>query len=143
MYKNVLLPTDGSAASNAALEEALKFASHCGAAVRLVYVCEDPPYVLAEGPVDLGDAIERQGELILAQAAEKARKAAVAATTVLVKPGDRRVAAAITEEAERSGCDLIVMGTHGRRGLEHFLLGSVAEGVLRRSKVPVLLLRSR
>jgi nucleotide-binding universal stress UspA family protein len=143
MYKNILLPTDGSAASNAALEEAFKFATDCGSAVRLVYVCEDPPYILAEGPVDLGDAMQRQGERVLADAAAKAREAAVPAKTALVKAGNRRVAAAITDEAERSGSDLIVMGTHGRRGVEHLLLGSVAEGVLRRASVPVLLLRSR
>ena len=56
---------------------------------------------------------------------------------------DRRIATAIVEEAAAWGADLIVIGTHGRRGFEHLVLGSVAEGVVRRATVPVLLIRSR
>ena len=55
----------------------------------------------------------------------------------------RRVASAIVEEANAEGIDLIILGTHGRRGLEHLVLGSVAEGVARRAAVPVLLIRKR
>ena len=60
----------------------------------------------------------------------------------LVDAGERRVAQAIIEEAERRRADLIAMGTHGRRGVQHFMLGSVAEGVIRQATIPVLLLRS-
>jgi nucleotide-binding universal stress UspA family protein len=143
MYKKILVPTDGSEPSNAALQEALKFAKTLGSAVRIVYVWQPMSYILAEGPVDLSAAMRREGEVILDGAAAKAREAGVAAEIALVEAGDRRVPAAIAEEAVRAQSDLILMGTHGRRGFEHLVLGSVAEGVLRRASVPVLLLRSR
>jgi nucleotide-binding universal stress UspA family protein len=76
-------------------------------------------------------------------AAAKAREAGVHAETALIKTEGRRVAAVIVEEAEGASSDLVIMGTHGRRGVEHLLLGSVAEGVVRRATVPVLLLRGR
>lgn len=143
VYKKILVPTDGSAPSDAALQEALKFAKVLGCGVRIVYVWEPMSYILAEGPVDLSAAMRRQGEHVLDGAAAKAREAGVTPETALVEAADRRVPAAIADEAVRSQCDLIVMGTHGRRGFEHLVLGSVAEGVLRRATVPVLLLRSR
>ena len=143
MYKKILVPTDGSEPSNAALQEALKFAKTLGSAVRIVYVWEPMSYILAEGPVDLSAAMRREGQVILDGAAAKAREAGVSAEIALVEAADRRVPAAIAEEAVRAQSDLILMGTHGRRGFEHLVLGSVAEGVLRRASVPVLLLRSR
>lgn len=142
MFRRILIPVDGSAASDAALSEALKLAREQGATLRLVYICEPLQYILAEGPVDLSAEVRRQGELVIAAAASMAGKAAVAAETALVETADRRVAEAIVEEAIRWGADLIAMGTHGRRGFEHLILGSVAEGVARRATVPVLLLRS-
>jgi nucleotide-binding universal stress UspA family protein len=143
MYKRILVPVDGTPQSTAALQEALKFAGACGSALRLVYVCEALSYTLAEGPIDLADAVRRQGQQVLDEAVAKAREAGVSAERALIEAGDQRVAAVIAEEAVRSGSDLIMMGTHGRRGFEHFMLGSVAEGVLRRATVPVLLLRSQ
>jgi len=73
----------------------------------------------------------------------QARASGVEATTALVAAGSRRVPTAIVEEATAAGVDLIAMGTHGRRGVERFLLGSVAEGVARRATVSVLLMRPR
>ena len=143
MYRKILVPIDGSEPSESALHEAFKFANECASAIRLVFVCEDLPYVLAEGPADIARAMEREGTRILAQAAARARAIGVAAETVLVKAAGRRLEAAIVEEADGSGCDLIVMGTHGRSGIEHLMLGSVAEAVLRRARLPVLLLRAR
>jgi nucleotide-binding universal stress UspA family protein len=143
MYRRILIPVDGSAPSDAALGEALEFAKEQGATARLVYICEPLQYILAEGPVDLTAEVRRQGEKVLAAATARAGRAAVAAETALVETADRRVADAIAEEARRWGADLIAMGTHGRRGFEHLVLGSVAEGVLRRATAPVLLLRSR
>jgi nucleotide-binding universal stress UspA family protein len=123
--------------------EALRFAHEQGARVRLVYICEPLQYILAEGPVDLSTEVRRQGEVIISAATAKARKAAVAAEAALLETADRRVEEAIVNEARTWGADLIAMGTHGRRGFEHLVLGSVAEGVLRRATVPVLLLRSQ
>ena len=143
MYKSILVPTDGSKPSDAALQDALKVARAFGSAVRIVYVWEPMSYILAEGPIDLSAAMRSEGERILGAAVAKAREAGVSAQTALVEAADRRIPAAIADEAERARSDLIIMGTHGRRGFEHLVLGSVAEGVLRRAAVPVLLLRSR
>jgi nucleotide-binding universal stress UspA family protein len=128
MYKKILVPLDGSKTSTAALAEALQFAGEQGARLTLLFVCESMYYILAEGPVDL--------------TAAQAREARVEVEVALVDAGERRVAQAIIEEAERRRADLIAMGTHGRRGVQHFMLGSVAEGVIRQATIPVLLLRS-
>jgi nucleotide-binding universal stress UspA family protein len=143
MYKVILVPVDGSEASRDALEEALLLAAEQGAAARLIYVCEPVRHIVMEGIVDLTHAMRREGELLLGQAAERARSYGVQATTAIVEAGDRRVAVAIVDEATAAGADLIAMGTHGRQGVEHLFLGSVAEGVARRAGVPVLLVRKR
>ena len=143
MYKQILVPVDGSETSKTALQEALKPAREQGAKVCLVYVCEPMSYVLAEGIINLTAAVRREGERIIGEALTKAQEAGVDATTALVESGDRRVPATIVEQAAAAGADLIAMGTHGRRGVEHFFLGSVAEGVVRRSGIPVLLIRGR
>ena len=143
MYRQILIPVDGSETSRAALQESLKLARDQGAQVRLVYVCEPVKHVVVEGVIDLTAAVRREGESVLEQALGQARAAGVEAATALVESGSRRVAAAIVDEAAAAGADLIAMGTHGRQGVEHLLLGSVAEGVARRAGVPVLLIRGR
>lgn len=143
MYKHILVPLDGSKASAAALKEALGLAKEQGARVCLTHVYERIKHVVTEGVIDLTPSLRRQGEQLLAEALGRARKAGVKATTALVEAGSRRVPAAIVEQAAAEGADLIVMGTHGRKGFERLMLGSVAEGVARRTTVPVLLLPHR
>lgn len=143
MYKQMLVPVDGSVPSNRALEEALKLAKEQGARVRLIHVLEPLHNLAIEGYGDLDGAVRAEAERVLAEAAARAQAAGVEASTTLVEAGGRRVAAAIADEAARWGADLIVMGTHGHRGFEHLVLGSVAEGVMRRATVPVLLVRAR
>lgn len=143
MYQSILVPVDGSEPSRTTLREALRLAREQKAAVRLLYVCEPMTHVFTEGPIDLADAVRRGGEQILSQALDDARKAGVEASTALVESVGQRVASVIVEHAGAVGADLIAMGTHGRRGVEHLFLGSVAEGVARRATVPVLLIRGR
>lgn len=143
MYKRILVPVDGSESSDASLSEALKLAKEQGARVCLVHVYERVRHVVTEGLVDLTPALRRQGEQLLAEALRRARMAGVKATTALVAAGSRRVPAVIVEQATAERADLIAMGTHGRRGFERLILGSVAEGVARRATVPVLLLPRR
>jgi nucleotide-binding universal stress UspA family protein len=143
MYKRILVPLDGSEASAATLKEALKFAKEQGARVCLTHVYERIKHVVTEGVIDLTPALRRQGEQLLAEALRQARKAGVKATAALVAAGSRRIPAAIVEQAVAEGADLIAMGTHGRKGFERLMLGSVAEGVARRATVPVLLLPRR
>lgn len=143
MYKHIFVPLDGSKASAAALKEALGLAKEQGARVCLTHVYERIKHVVTEGVIDLTPALRRQGEQLLAEALRRARKAGVKATAKLVDADSRRIPAAIVEQAAAEGADLIVMGTHGRRGVERLILGSVAEGVARRTTVPVLLLPRR
>jgi nucleotide-binding universal stress UspA family protein len=143
MYAHILVPVDGSETSAAALREAVKLAKEQKAKVRLTHVYESIRHVVTEGFVDITPALRRQGEQILADALTRVREAGIEATTALVAAGNRRVSAAIVEEATAAGADLIAMGTHGPRGVERLLLGSVAEGVARRATVSVLLIRPR
>lgn len=143
MYRLILIPVDGSEPSRAALQEALELAKEQGARARLIYVCEPMHHVVVEGVIDLTAAVRREGEQVLKDGVDRARALGVEASSALVEAGTRRVAAAIVDEAVATGADLVAMGTHGRRGVEHLLLGSVAEGVARRVSIPLLLIRGR
>lgn len=141
MFNHVLVPLDGSAMSNAALGKALGLAKEQGAKLHLVSVYEPTVHATSEGAIDLTSALRREAEAIVRDGVKRAAAAGVEATGAVVDAAGRHIAAAIAEEAGARGADLIVIGTHGRRGVERFLLGSVAEGVVRRATVPVLLLR--
>ena len=141
MYQQILIGVDGSETSRAALDDGLKLAREQGAKVLLLNVYEPIVRSALHGVIDLTQAMREEGEQIIAGALDVARKAGVEARTRVIDAVGRRVASVITEEAEAEGADLIVLGTHGRRGLEHLVLGSVAEGVARRAKVPLLLIR--
>lgn len=150
MYERILVATDGSKTSARAVAEAVKVARGSPARLRLVHVI-DSPYAYADAwyaavSADL-EAIQRAwrraGQEILDQAAAAPRQAGVEVETTLLELDGRRVSRVLTEEAERWGAELIVIGSHGRQGLEQLLLGSVAEGVLRTAVVPVLLVRAR
>lgn len=146
MYQRILVPVDGSATAERALREAIKLASG-NAKLRLVYVVEEVYPLDAEGYalVDyaaLQDAVRKTGERTLAQAAEAARRSGIAAETGLLEVPGERVAGVIDGEAMNWRADLIVIGTHGRSGLNRLLLGSVAEDVVRVASVPVLLVRA-
>lgn len=148
MYRRILCPLDGSGPSVAGLREAVGLARQYGARLRLLHVVDD----LVTAPLALGagapggfacvvDALRDEGRKLLARAAEDAQAEAVAAEPVQLEAQGRSVAEVILGEAEQWGADLLVMGTHGRRGLNRLLLGSDAEGVVREASVPVLLTR--
>ncbi len=141
--KHVLVPIDFGESSGAALDVAVELAKSFRASLTLVHTCEIPTYgytALGAAPIDLltpvQDAARRQLEGALA--ALRLRFADARATLRLGIPVDEILAVAADMHA-----DLIVMGTHGRRGLSHFLIGSVAERVVRMSPVPVLTVRQR
>ena len=143
MFKQILLPVDGSNTSNAASHQALALAKEQGAKIRLLTIYEPIKHGTAEGRIDLTAAMRMEGEAILKDAEKASAGSGVEVTTILVNAGARRIATAIVEEGEACGADLIFIGTHGRKGFEHLVLGSVAEGVVRRATVPVLLTRIR
>ncbi len=148
MYKKILVPVDGSDTANAALQEAIKLARSESTGLRIIHVADSSAAVWDSEftPIDLEqirESVRSFARGVLEQAQRTAREAGIEAETRLIEmetPG-QRVAKVIAEHAREWSADLIVIGTHGRRGIDHFLLGSVAEGVMRLSPVPVLLVR--
>ncbi|MBS0588577.1 MAG: universal stress protein [Proteobacteria bacterium] len=144
MYQQILVPIDGSATSERALDEAIKFARQQNARVEIVHVLEDIWYFDSENYLNYAElvhAMKCSGEKMLAQAQTKLQQAGVAVETKLLEAHGERIANVITAEAKNNKADLIMIGTHGRSGFSHMLLGSVAEGVVRTAHIPVLLIR--
>jgi nucleotide-binding universal stress UspA family protein len=144
MFKNVLVPTDGSKLSAKAVKAAVKLARTLGARLTGVYVI--PPYgapVYGDGMIYLPgkerDYAKRQGSKALDEIERAARAAGVACTPVLLAAATPWEGVLKTAGAKR--CDLIVMASHGRRGLSGLLLGSETVKVLTHSKIPVLVCR--
>ena len=147
MYKHILVAVDGSDTSNFALQEAIKLAKEQQATLRLVHVVDETPaYMTMDisfSAADFQKAMREAGQKMLATCAATARKAGIEADTkfAVLEVLTQRICDAINDEAKRWPADLIVIGTHGRHGFNHLLLGSVAEGVIRLAAKPVLVIR--
>jgi len=144
MYKKLFVADDGSEASTAALDEAIKLAGGVGAELHIVFVVFYPK-TFGHPIVNLAaveDALRAEGQTILDRAAARAREAGVAASTAMVEAAREPIAATLLAAAANANADLIVMGTHGRRGIGRAVLGSVAESLLRAATLPVLLVRA-
>lgn len=141
--KKILVPTDHSDAAESALDYAIAFAKSVGAEVTVLHAYDIPLAAFPEGiPVDTADlvtALVNAARESLAACVTKRKDCGVKVTPIL-KPGDARDV--IHEVAAEIGADLIVMGTHGRRGIARALLGSVAENVVRMADRPVLTVRA-
>jgi nucleotide-binding universal stress UspA family protein len=144
MYKTILMPTDGSPCSFQALEHGLGLAKALGAKVHFLYVLENPAQAIWIAPesvpygLELLEDLKKAGEEAIRKALALAQEKGVEAT------GEVREGTPIPTIVEAAkGFDLLVMGTHGRTGLDKLLLGSVTEGVLHRVSVPVLVVRCR
>lgn len=146
MYRRILVPLDGSAASLRGLKEAIRLARDDRARLRLVHVLDETPMLgMLEEGVDLGPFLRdlrKRGGALLERARRRAEKSRVPADATMAESAGGPAADAILREAKRWRADVIVMGTHGRRGLRHVVLGSEAERVVRLSPVPVLLVRA-
>lgn len=148
MFKSILVAVDGSPTSDSALDAAIQLTGQAGAKLRIVNVVDEVSFnwdTEFPNPREIWDALGAGGRAFLAKAATKASQAGIAAETRLIEI-DRlglRIPEAIVQEAEAWPADLIVVGSHGRRGLSRALLGSVAEGVMRLSTKPVLLIRGQ
>ena len=147
MYRKILVPTDGSRLSDRAVKEASLLAQSIGAKLVLFHALPDVQQpIYSEGSSTLLVSRQRtrkaaasRARRVLTAAAKKARAAGVSASKEYaagVSPHDTIVAA-----AQKHRCDLIVMASHGRRGLSRFLLGSETQAVLSRARVPVLVVR--
>ncbi len=149
IYKKILVTVDGSSTGKLALKEAIKIANELSSFLRVIHVI-DSIYVNWSmqpiNPKDVEDAMRVAGiEVIKDTEADIQKTGFKNYETKLVELGrtDRRVEEEIVEEANSWAADLLVIGTHGRRGFNRILLGSVAEGVVRCSNIPVLLIRGK
>lgn len=147
MYKQILIPVDGSNTSNQALQEAIKLAGIHQSRLRLIHIVDETiPYTDIEGFTDiviLRDALTKAGKTTLERAMQAAQKNGIEAESALLETVGGRIADLIVEDAKQWPADLIVLGTHGRRGFDRFFMGSVAEGVARIAPMPVLLIRGQ
>lgn len=148
MYSHILVALDGSETSSHALDAALTLASETGARLTPVYVIDFlvPAYdALGYDPSILIDAFREEGLRVTDDAAQRMAARGVAGTPQIanVQPAGEDIADRILLVAREAGADLIVMGTHGRRGFRRLVLGSVAERVLRAATRPVLMIPAR
>jgi nucleotide-binding universal stress UspA family protein len=149
MYKKILVPIDGSPASNLGLNEAIKLAKDQGAKLRLFHLVDEyiavssPDGVAFSNTDDLLESLRQGGKKIIEKAEALARRHGLTPESVMLESFGGRAADFIVQQANKWGADLIVLGTHGRRGVKRLVMGSDAEQVVRTTRVPVLLVRSK
>ena len=151
MFRRILVPIDGSPTSNRGLDEAIGLARNQKARICLLHVMDE--FVVAMGsdgmmampPSYVDDfmrSLRASGKKLLARAEAKVRKHRVPVEAVLLETAGHRVADLVVKQAKKWRADVIVLGTHGRRGFARLAMGSDAEIVVREAPVPVLLVRS-
>ena len=145
-YQHILVAVDGSPTSDHAVAQAAALARATGGRIRLWNVMDPLAHISGfERPEvysqEVLPRLRQAGEALLQQACAHVKQQGVVVDTVLIENLNTRVAQLVVEHASAWGADLIVLGTHGRRGLERVLMGSDAEQIARTSPVPVLLVR--
>jgi nucleotide-binding universal stress UspA family protein len=143
-YRRILVPVDGSEPSSRALATALQLARHAGGRVCVLHDIDELQYLIPYAdPGALIAAVRAEGRKVLEAALAICASAGVPADTRLVEGVGRRLDEAVADQALSWNADLVVIGSHGRRGLKRVLLGSGAEQVLRLAPVPTLVVRER
>jgi nucleotide-binding universal stress UspA family protein len=149
VFKRILVPIDGSPTSDRGLDQALKLARGQKAALCLLHIVDEHVIiqqadVAATGTIteNFLESLRDGGRKVLARAQARALKQRVRSKPVLVENIVHAVSDVIVDNARKWRADLIVMGTHGRRGITRMVMGSDAEGVVRNTPVPVLLVRA-
>jgi len=138
MYDQLLFPTDGSDGASAVFDHVLDIAAANGSTVHVLHVADTNRDSVTRVGGDVVDALEREGEEIVREAADRAEKRGISTVTEVLQGEPYST---IVDYADSRGVDLIVLPTQGRGGLERFLLGSTADRILRHADVPVLTLR--
>lgn len=146
MYDKILVPVDGSPTSNLGLQEAIKLAKLCGAKLQLIHVVDLMSYNIAAAAdaglsAEVWQALKEGGQGILAKSQAAVQAAGLDCEVKLVENLAGRVSELVLDEVRQTGASLVVLGTHGRRGMGRMLLGSDAEQIVRHTTVPVLLVR--
>ena len=145
MFKHILAPVDGSATSLAAVDKAAELAKAFGAVVTAVYVIDPYPFTgvgseFAYGQDQYLNAARAEARAAMEGAAKRLQDVGVQAETRVIE--SHAVWRGVIEAIEACGADLVVMGSHGRRGLERLVLGSVTQSVLSHTKVSALVVRT-
>ena len=146
MYQRILVPIDGSPTSQQSLAEAIRLAAITGGQLRLLHMVDALSLTTTMGAWgaftgNIYEDLQKEGTKILENGRQQATEAGVAADFVMEEGVRNRLADVVLEQVKAWPADLVVLGTHGRRGVSRMLLGSDAEQVARSSPVPVLLVR--
>lgn len=146
-YKNIMVAVDGSATADLALAEAIYMAKSFKAHLYVIHVVDEFPIQNLALGVDFEryrEIIKEDGLTLLKKAETTAQKNAITAETILVEILDshKKISERILQEVLSHQVDLLILGTHGRRGFRRLMLGSVAEETIRMANVPVLLVRA-
>ena len=146
MYSRILVPVDGSEASTLGLQEAVRLAKALHACIRVVHVIDSVSLLSVTTGVAgyslVMESLRKAGGLLLAEAQALVAKEGIEVDTALVEAATVATGECVVRKAREYHADLIVCGTHGRRGLERVLMGSDAEYIVRHAPVPVLLVRT-
>lgn len=146
MYHRILVPLDGSPTAEAGLRHAIDLASALKAKLVLLHVMDDFALMVEMSSVTsydtMRDALRQHGQHALDRAQQAAADAGVMCESFVREVAQARVSEVINDEAVKHRCDLVVMGTHGRRGFSRLTMGSNAEAVMRTGTVPVLMVRA-
>jgi nucleotide-binding universal stress UspA family protein len=145
MYAKILVPIDGSETSTLGLNEAIRLAKNQGGRIRLIHIVNELIVVLPEAYVNIErviDELRARGKAILDSSEATVRSGGVEVDTTLVEAMGNQAGDKIIQQAKEWGADLIVCGTHGRRGIRRLVMGSDAEYIVRHTPVPILLVRS-
>jgi nucleotide-binding universal stress UspA family protein len=147
MFKRILVPVDGSDTSNKALVAASQLARDGGGRIRLVHVVENLGYlagydIYGGSTAELLKIATETGSTILKDATAIVQASGVEVDNMLYDKFAQRLPEVVADAAKRWNADLVVVGTHGRRGVSRMLLGSGAEGIIRLAPVPVLVIRA-
>lgn len=147
MYQRILVPVDGSDTGNRALASAIDLAKALNGRLRLVHVVEESAFLsgydtLGGSSAQLLQAMRDNGTKVLREGLATAGAAGVEADSMLFDTFGEHLAETVARSAKLWNADLIVVGTHGRRGVDRLLMGSGAEDIIRKAPVPVLVIRS-
>jgi nucleotide-binding universal stress UspA family protein len=144
-YRHILVPVDGSPTSDKALDEAIRLALFSGAKISLMHVMDDLSHVTGFEPAinyvqQIAPLMREAAERLLAKEGEKVLAHGLPVECVLIAEGPGRICDHVAEHARISHADLIVVGSHGRRGVGRVLMGSDAEQIIRHAPIPVLVI---
>jgi nucleotide-binding universal stress UspA family protein len=146
MYQRILVPVDGSPTSDAGLEEAIKLGKLTGARLRVLHVIDETAFLTSgDGFVPMsGDVftiLKEAGQTVLEAARARVDAAGIPVDVALFDSLSARLSDRVAQQVKEWGAEVIVLGTHGRRGVGRMMLGSDAEQIVRTANVPVLLVR--